>query len=1541
MRSEAVSADHNDASNCITAPLTDAQQQLWLLAQRNDNASRAYNVPVVLRLRGVLDAEAMRQAIQDVVDRHEALRTTIGLDSQEQQISSSLSVDVPLVDLVELETEERNDRLTSVLESESNGPFGLTDGPLFRPSIVRLEQEHHLLILVAHHIIVDGWSMAVLARDIASAYTARLQGSRIAKESPLQFREYADWLNDRLADPKMQDHESYWLDHLNAPLPEVDLPTTKQRPPVMTFRGARRSITMAAGLVRKLNELSQQNNGTLFMTLLAGYMILLHRLTSQDDLIVGVPVTKRALKGGGDLVGYCVNMVPIRSRLQANMPFREYLAELRGTLLKAFQHADYPFAELISKLNLPRDPSRPLLVGTAFNMNAPLAAGLKIPGLDIELVDPPIAYARHDLSVNGIGIGDELVLEFDYNADLFDAAAIEQFAQRLATVYEAIAGEPEQRVWNLPLLTDEERQQVLVEWNATKTEYPADRCLHQLFEAQVEKTPEAMAVVFEDQSLTYAELNARANQLAHHLRTLGVGPDVPVGICMERSLELVVGLLGILKAGGAYVPLDPDYPKDRLAFMLDDTRVPVVLTHDRLRDGLPQSDARVLALDTDWKSIAIASSSTPTSPITPKNLAYVIFTSGSTGRPKGVAIPHSGIVNRLLWMQEAYGLDEADRVLQKTPFSFDVSVWEFFWPLMTGARLVVAKPGGHKDSAYLAELIAKEQITTLHFVPPMLAVFLEEPGIKECSSLRRVICSGEALPFELMQRHYTRLDVPLHNLYGPTETSVDVTYWACERDTELSVVPIGRPIANTQMYILDSQLNPVPVGVPGDLYIGGVQLARGYLNRPDLTAEKFIPNPFSNTRGERLYKTGDLARHLPDGNIEFLGRIDHQVKIHGFRIELGEIEATLAQHPAVREAVVVARHDGPGDGRLVAYVVPTSDAEPDANELRIFLKDELPDFMVPAASVILDALPLTPNGKVDRKVLPAPEAHHEPSQEYVAPRTENEQIMAKIWAQVLGIEQVGINDNFFELGGDSILGIQVISRANQAGLKLAPQRLFEHPTVAGVAAVAGVAKPIEAEQSVVAGPVPLTPIQHWFFEADLPVPEHFNQSVLLEILQPLDPKLLESAIKHLMEHHDALRMRFERTESGWHQINRESEVQEVFSQFDLSSNPVSEQVATLETTAAQLQANLDLDNGPLMRAALFRMGPDQPDRLLLIIHHLVVDAVSWRILLYNLQTAYRQLEAGQSVAFPPKTTSFKQWAERLQAYAQSDCIREELDYWQAVAQESTPSLPIDIPNGVSTFGTARKVTVSLTAEETQALLQETPEAYQTQVNDLLLTALAQTLCHWIGTEAVRLDLEGHGREAITDDLDLTRTVGWFTTLFPVRLNLAGAAEPDAAIKTIKEQLRAVPQKGLGYGVVRYLADPSLREALETLPQPQIRFNYLGQFDQVSRDTPFRLAQEGRGPEHHASEPGRYLFDIVGSIVDSQLSVSWTYSEQQYRHETVESLADRFISALRDLIEHCLAPEAGGYTPSDFADIDLSQADLEELLVEYEAAHIEN
>ncbi|MEK8017413.1 MAG: amino acid adenylation domain-containing protein, partial [Candidatus Parabeggiatoa sp.] len=1050
----------------------------------------------------------------------------------------------------------------------------------------------------------------------------------------------------------------------------------------------------------------------------------------------------------------------------------------------------------------------------------------------------------------------------------------------------------------------------------------------------VETTPHNVAVVFEDQQLTYQELNTRANQLAHHLHTLGVKPEVLVGICIERSLDMLIGLLGILKAGGAYVPLDPNYPQERLAFMLEDSQVAVLLTQHKLMAKLPAHQAQVIVLDTEQALFSKPNTSNLVSGVQPDNLAYVIYTSGSTGKPKGVLVEHQGLCNLAKAQIQRFNVQPDSRVLQFASISFDASIWEIVMALGSGATLCLGTAESLLPGPALLQYLRERAITHVTFSPTAIAVLPTE----ELSNLQCIIVAGEASSPELAAQWSQGRR--FFNAYGPTEDTVCATIF--EYTPGHSTLPIGSPIANQHIYILDQYQHPVPIGVPGELYIGGVGLARGYLNRPDLTKDKFIANPFvelgwdsDNPKSARLYKTGDLVRYLPDGNIEFLGRIDNQVKIRGFRIELGEIEVVLARHPAVQENVVIV-HQESKDKRLVAYLVPKPKQVIDPTELRHFLTKKLPDYMIPKAFVPLEAMPLTPNGKVDRRAIAQLSIKHSQLSEdtFVAPRTPEEELLAGIWADILGVERVGIHDNFFELGGDSILSIQVVAKANQAGLQLSPGSTFQHQTIAELVTVANIPSTCQAKQGLVTGLVPLTPIHHCFFEQHSPEAHHYNQSVLLEGPPIVNTALLEPIVQQLLRHHDALRLRFTRGESGWQatQVNPEEKIP--FEVIDLSKLPTHTQRHALETVANQQQASLNLSEGPLMRVVLFIMGTEQPSRLLIVIHHLAIDGVSWRILLEDLQTAYRS--QGEVIQLPPKTTSFQTWSSRLTEYAQSPAVVAELEHWLSHAVP-TP-LPVDISpsqtvipshrSADNTVASTARLKVSLTALETRSLLNEVPQAYNTQINDVLLTALVQSFAQWTKQQRLLIDLEGHGREALFEEADISRTVGWFTSLFPVSLDLGKTTSPGEALKSIKEQLRRIPNHGLGYGLLRYL-NTETSEHLKKRPQAEVCFNYLGQFDQqLSGDTLFRIAKEDSGQMHSPLGNRQYLLEINGLITEGQLQLDWTYSEHFHHRETIERLAQAFIETLKSLIAHCQSPEAVGYSPSDFPLADLNQNELD-------------
>ena len=1047
-------------------PLSYGQRALWFLHQVAPG-SAAYNVAFASRIHSDVDVPALVGAFKTLINRHPSLCTTYAVRNGKpgQMIHDHQQVHFEETDVSELSPEDLNHRVVK----EYRQAFDLKRGPVVRVKLFTQSTKEHIFLLTIHHIAADLQSLEILINELRVLYPA--EKTRVPASLPpleLKYTDYIQWQNKMLASTEGERLWTYWKIQLSGKLPVLDLPFDRPRPLVQTFRGSSQDFKLEEDLTLQLKKLAASGGVTLYVVLLAAFYGLLYRCTGQEDILVGSPMAGRSRPELKGIVGYFVNPVVLRADLSGNPSFKNFIGGVHQLVLAALEHQDFPLPLLVERLQPERHPGRSPLFQVTFLLQrlqqskdlswffVPGNTGIQVDFGGLEMEPFPLAQqeGQFDLELEMGEVSSSLYGRWKYNPDLFNATTIARMAGHYQTLLESITANPGQRISDLQLLTKKEQHQILVTWNNTQVDIPGDITLTRMFETQVELTPYAAAVLFEDEILTYCELNNRVNQLAHHLRKLGVGPEIVVPICMERSLEMVIGIYGILKAGGAYIPLDPEYPKERLAFILEDIQTGLVLTQQRLAGRLPNHGSKkVIGSGSDRYAIAGESTDNPVYYTKTENLAYVIYTSGSTGVPKGAMNSHHGICNRLTWMQDAYQLTTEDHVLQKTPFSFDVSVWEFFWPLFTGASLVVARPGGHLDSTYLVKIIAHQKITTLHFVPAMLGVFLEEQGLEACTCLKRVICSGEALPYTLQERFFARMSAELHNLYGPTEAAVDVTYWACKRENVRKLVPIGRPISNIQIYLLDSYQQPVPIGTSGELHIGGIGLARGYCNRPELTAEKFIPDPFSSKPWGRLYKSGDLARYLPDGNIEFLGRLDHQVKIRGFRIELGEIETVLRQHPAVRETIVVTREYAPEDKRLAAYLVPNRDPAPTISELRGFLKAKLPDYMVPAVFITMDALPLMPNGKVNRRALPEPDGlRPELETLYVMPRTEVERTIASAWKEVLNIEKVGMYDNFFDLGGHSLLMVQVHSKLQEMYKQdLSIMELFQYPTVSSMA----------------------------------------------------------------------------------------------------------------------------------------------------------------------------------------------------------------------------------------------------------------------------------------------------------------------------------------------------------------------------------------------------------------------------------------------------------------------------------------------------------
>ncbi|MCB8760516.1 non-ribosomal peptide synthetase [Planktothrix agardhii] len=1512
-------------------PLSFAQQRMWFLYQM-DQQNPAYNEALTIRLTGSLNIDILEQTINAIIQRHEILRTTFPIVEGKpiQKIAPSLKIKLEVVSLKDIPQDEIEKQIIAELQQ----PFDLTQAPLLRCTLFDLGYENYILVNVFHHIIIDGWSKGILFKELSHFYQAFLSNSTVAlPELPIQYADFTVWQRQWLQGEILENQLNYWKKQLTDAPPLLELPTDKPRPANPNFQGHSISFQIDSELTEKLKLLSQKSGATLFMTLLAALNTLLFRYSGQDDILIGTPTANRNRQEIEPLIGFFVNTLVLRNSLEGNPTFSTLLQQARNVVLEAYANQDVPFEQVVDALEIERSLSYNPLFQVMFALqNAPLNA-LELPNLRSQYLAVENQRIKFDLSL----ILEEIETEkgsylegfWEYDSDLFTAERITRMVGHFQTLLKGIVANPQQTVGELPLLTEPEKQQLLVDWNQTQTYYPHHYCIHQLFEEQVVKTPHAIAVIDGEKSLTYEQLNQKANQLAYYLQNLGVKTEDLVGICIERSALMIIGLLGILKAGGAYVPLDPNYPSERLAYMLEDSAVSVLLTQENLVHTLPNYSGTIFCLDQDWKILEQNPPDNLLHPMTSENLAYVIYTSGSTGKPKGVLIQHQSLLNLVSWHQNAFNITTIDRATQLAGIAFDASVWEI-WPYLTaGACLAIVPPDLLTSPNQLQEWLIGQKIT-VSFLPTPLAETLIPLDLSTNCPLRLMLTGGD----KLNDFPPTSIPFTLVNNYGPTENTVVTTSVKITPDllTE-KAPPIGRPISNTQVYILDQYQQPVPIGIPGELYIGGSGLARGYLNRPELTNAKFIANPLSQKNSDRLYKTGDLVRYGNDGQIEFVGRIDHQVKIRGFRIELGEIETVLNQHPQVKEAIIIAREDQPGVKRLCAYVIGSEKLT--VSQLRLFLQEKLPQYMVPAFFILLDAFPLTANGKIDRRALPQPaqELENETARN-ITPGTETERILAEIWQKVLGLKTISINDNFFELGGDSILAIQIIAQANQAGLQITPKQLFSHQTIAQLAMIAETTAITEIDQGLVTGEVPLTPIEKWFFEQNLPERHHFNQSILLEVPNNLKPDLLKQAISKLLYHHDALRLRFVQQGEQWQQNNSDDCNNFAFKTVDLSHLSSDEQLTQMAEIAEVQQRVLNLEEGPLIAVVFFPLG--EGGRLLIVIHHLAVDGISWRIILEDFVTIYQQLENQKPLQLPPKTSSFKTWAEELQNYAQTPEFHAQFKYWLNRDFSSVSPLPVDHQGDDQSNSVAHAKTVSFTftEEQTRLLLQEVPQAYNTQINDILLTALVQAFGHWTGSYQLLLDMEGHGRENVIESVNLSRTVGWFTSIFPVFLTLENLDHPGECLKSIKEQLRQIPNRGFDYGIGYYLnSDLTIQSPLKNYPKAQVSFNYLGQFTSYQiGEMGWKLSQESSGSIHSPLGQRSHLIAIHGIVVDGQLDMEWQYSENFHHQTTIENLADAYRDSLETLINHCLSAE-GGYTPSDFPDADLNQAELDELLSE--------
>jgi amino acid adenylation domain-containing protein/non-ribosomal peptide synthase protein (TIGR01720 family) len=1522
-------------SRKLPLPLSSAQQRLWFLDDLTSGGVE-YNTGIGLRLSGPLDLGALRAVLDALAARHESVRTTFDtVDGHGVQVVAPAGrIPLRAVDLSTVDTGDAADRDAAVgqaLTDELNLPFDLRQGPLTRAVLVRRAAADHVLMLSQHHIVTDGWSVRVLVDELAELYAGAVRGVPVElAELTVQYPDYAVWQRDRLAAGTLDAHLDYWKRTL-AGLPVLELPTDRPRPALRTTSGAVLRRELPAGLVRDLAGVGRASGASLFMTLVAAVQVLLARHTNQRDVAVGTVTAGRGRPELDDLVGIFVNTVVLRSTVDGTRPFREFLAGVRETVLEAFAHGEVPFDRLVQELQPERDPSRTPLVQALVVLQNTMVPPRDIDGLRITEHDLPRPAARFDLVIEFLPRDGALGLSVEYNTDLFEAGTIERMAVHLERLLAGIAADPARPLADLPLLTDAERHRILVDWNDTDQEV-APAVLPALFEAQVARTPDAIAVVCDGAGLSYVDLDRQANQLARLLIERGAAPERFVALAMPRSAALVVALLAVLKSGAAYLPVDPAYPAERIGFMLGDARPALLVTTAAVAAGLPEL-AGVSRLLLDGDGVAAALAGHPTGavtdgerrlPLSPAHPAYVIFTSGSTGRPKGVVVAHQSVADLVAWAARDFGAHGLSSVVASTSLNFDVSVFEIFCPLLVGGTIEVVR-----DVLALAERPSGGwAVSLISAVPSAFAQVLANGAV--AATADTVVLAGEALsPRAVREIRAAMPGSRIANIYGPTEATVYTTAWYSDGADSDQPPPIGRPIANTRVYVLDAYLRPVPAGVPGELYIGGRGLARGYLNRPGLTADRFVADPFAGP-GARMYRSGDVVRWSAGGELAYLGRMDHQVKIRGFRIELGEVESALLRHDDVAQAVAVVREEDSGHRRLVAYLVPAPGAVPDPAAVRAFVGRTLPDYMVPAALIVLARLPLGPTGKLDRRALPAPDWAAAAAPGSVPPRTHAERVLARVWAEVLGLARVGVEDNFFELGGDSILSIQVVFRAREAGLRLTSKDIFLHQTVASLALAVSEVDQSRVDQGPVTGPVPLTPVQRWFLDTHDGPPARFSQSVLVELAGAVEEAALRTALAAVLAHHDALRMRFTPAATGWSQHNAPVEPVELLRAHDLSGVDGPAQHAELEREAGLAQADFDLGAGPLLGAVLFDLGPGRPPVLFLGVHHLVVDGVSWRVLLADLDLAYRQAVAGEPAGLGSKTTSFQGWARRLNEHAAAGGFDSELDYWARVEQGCDPALPLDGADGpgANPAAAARSVTVRLHPEETRALLQDVPAAYRTQVNDVLLSAVGRVLAGWTGRDRVSVDLEGHGREDVLDGVDVSRTVGWFTTIFPVTLEVP-AGDWGAVLKSVKEQLRGVPNRGLGYGALRYLTGT---DRLGGGPGPRVSVNYLGQLDSLAAGGGLlRGTVRGLALEQSPTATRSHVLEVVGKVERQCLELTWYYSEHLHRESTVRALAGQTAQALREIVRHCAGAGVGGRTPSDFPLASLTQAEVDRLV----------
>ncbi|HDX9649186.1 TPA: amino acid adenylation domain-containing protein, partial [Bacillus cereus] len=1488
-------------------PLSSAQRRLYIL-NKIEGSGVSYNMPFALKIKGDLDVHQLENAFYKLIERHEALRTSFVMVDGEpvQKIEKEIDFQVTYR---EMGTNKLDDMINGFVK-----PFDLEKGPLLRVEIIHVTDDEHVMVLDMHHIISDGVSMNILNRELCKLY----EGKELSPLD-LQYKDYAVWQKDLFTQEEMKKQEEYWINVFKEEVPILNMPTDYKRPPTQSVEGARRSFEIDSELTKNLNRIAKENGVTMYMLLLAGYTTLLSRYAGQDDIVVGSPIAGRSHHDFKNIVGMFVNTLAMRNYPNEDKTFRNYLREVKENALKAYENQDYPLDELVEKLDLQRDMSRSALFDTMFVLQNLDTSNEEIKGLSFETYDSELNIANFDLTLSAVETNNIIKFDLEYCTKLFKKETIAKISEHFVSILREITNNQEVCLGQIDMLSGEEKHILLNEFNETYMDYPKNKTIYQLFEEQVERTPNKVAVEFEGQQVTYKELNEKSNQVARVLYDKGVHPEMIVGIMVERSLDMIVGIMGILKSGAAYLPIDPEYPEERIKYMVEDSNAKFVLTQTHLYDKLHFiNNECITKISINDETIKNQEQINMERRNNRNDLAYVIYTSGSTGLPKGVLVEHHSLVNLCNWYVDFHKITERDRITNYLKVSFDASIGEIFPCLITGATLHVLGKDMRLDLDKLNEYMNSKDITVATFPSKVSEQFI----LQDNHSLRMLVSGGEKLILNKNTRYQ------LVNAYGPTENTVVTTSFLMNNNDDN--IPIGKPVYNTKVYIINKYNQFCPIGVTGELCISGVGLARGYLNNPALTAEKFVGNPFVS--GEKMYRTGDLVRWMPDGNVEFIGRIDHQVKIRGYRIELGEIESQLLKHQDIKEVVVVAKEDKKNHTYISAYIV--SEKAISSAKIREFLEKELPDYMIPSYFVQLDQLPLTSNDKVDRKALPEPDRSSQSGVEYEAPRNEVETHLVEIWRDILGIEDIGINHHFFVSGGDSIKALQIVSRLSRINLKLEVKDLFANPKIKDLSKYVKKQNKRLKPYEIVTGEVILSPIQKWYFEKNKEELDHFNQSFMLFREDGFDQKRIERVFNKILEQHDALRMIYRENDGEIIQYNRGYK-DNLFDLYVHDVEGVENKEEKIYELATNIQKKSSIKNGKLVNLCLFKT--NQGDHLLITIHHLVVDGVSWRIILEDFETLYSQDLRGEKLDVGFKTESFKEFSSKLREYASSNKLLKEKEYWQEIANTEVAFIPRKKELKSDTFENSKTVSISLNKEKTISLLRKSNRAYNTEINDILLTSLLLGAREITSENCIKINMEGHGREDILENVDISRTVGWFTTMYPVLIDLGNETDLATNIKMVKETLRKIPNKGIGFGILKYL---SKEKYLLNEQKAPISFNYLGEMDNDVNRNEFSESKFSYGETIGGKISRNNSIEINSIIINNELVINTTFNELEFDELTIRKLNDKFKESLETIIDHCVSQIEVEKTPYDYGDTKLTLSELKDIKEKYKDFEIE-